>query len=132
MDEEDKVFELNKLQREINKTIEDASDPEMLSRYNELLKEIDEKKQAGVKMTEKDLEILQAQFDLEQARDAYEDARNAKNTMRLARDASGNWSYVYSADNSQTEDQAAAIEEKLHNIRKLNRDAADEYSETWL
>lgn len=132
MDEEDKVFELNKLQREINKTIEDASDPEMLNRYNELLKEIDEKKQAGVKMTEKDLEILQAQFDLEQARDAYEDARNAKNTMRLARDASGNWSYVYSADNSQTEDQAAAIEEKLHNIRKLNRDAADEYSETWL
>lgn len=132
MDEEDKVFELNKLQREINKTIEDASDPEMLSRYNELLKEIDEKKQAGVKMTEKDLEILQAQFDLEQARDAYEDARNAKNTMRLARDASGNWSYVYSADNSQTEDQAAAIEEKLHNIRKLNKDAADEYSETWL
>lgn len=132
MDEEDKVFELNKLQREINKTIEDATDPEMLNRYNELLKEIDEKKQAGVKMTEKDLEILQAQFDLEQARDAYEDARNAKNTMRLARDASGNWSYIYSADSSQTEDQAAAIEEKLHNIRKLNRDAADEYSETWL
>lgn len=132
MDEYDKTFELNKLQREINKTIDDISNPEQLARYNALLAEIEEKKAEGVKMTEKDLEILQAQFDLEQARDAYEDARNAKNTMRLARDASGNYSYVYSADGNNVEDAEAKVEEAMHNIYKLHRDYADEMNEAWL
>lgn len=132
MDEVDKVFELNKLQREIEKVLDDISDPEQLSRYNALLEEIEAKKQEGVELTEKDLEILQAQFDLEQARDAYEDARNAKNTMRLTRDASGNYSYVYSSDGDSIDDAEAKVEENLHNIYKLHREAADEYAETWL
>lgn len=132
MDEVDKTFELNKLQREINEAINDISNPEALERYNKLLAEIEAKKEAGVQMTEKDLEILRAQFDLEQARDAYQDARNAKNTMRLTRDASGNYAYVYSADEAKIEDTQAKIEEAEHNLYKLHRDAADEYAETWL
>lgn len=132
MDDVDKAFELNKLKREVEDVIDDISDPEQLERYNKLLAEIEAKKEAGVKMTEKDLEILRAQFDLEQARDAYQDARNAKNTMRLTRDASGNYTYVYSEDEQSVEDQEAKVEEAMHNIYKLNRDAADEYAETWL
>jgi hypothetical protein len=42
--------------------------------------------------------LLQKALDLEIARANFEDAQNAKNTMRLARDASGNWSYIYSQD----------------------------------
>lgn len=132
MDDIDKAFELNKLKREVEDVIDDISDPEQLERYNKLLAEIEAKKEAGVKMTEKDLEILRAQFDLEQARDAYQDARNAKNTMRLTRDASGNYTYVYSEDEQSVEDQEAKVEEAMHNIYKMNRDAADEYAETWL
>lgn len=132
MDDVDRVFELNKLQREINDVIDDISNPEQLARYNALLGEIEAKKADGVKMTEKDLEILQAQFNLEQARDAYEDARNAKNSMRLMRDASGNYSYVYSADQDNIDDAEAKVEEAMHNIYKLHREAADEYAETWL
>lgn len=132
MDDVDKAFELNKLKREVEDVIDDISDPEQLERYNKLLAEIEAKKEAGVKMTEKDLEILRAQFDLEQARDAYQDARNAKNTMRLTRDASGNYTYVYSEDEQNVEDQEAKVEEAMHNIYKMNRDAADEYAETWL
>lgn len=65
MDDVDKAFELNKLKREVEDVIDDISDPEQLERYNKLLAEIEAKKEAGVKMTEKDLEILRAQFDLE-------------------------------------------------------------------
>jgi hypothetical protein len=42
--------------------------------------------------------LLKAKFEIQKAQDAYEEAQNAKNTMRLARDASGNWNYVYSSD----------------------------------
>lgn len=48
MDEVDKTFELNKLQREINEAINDISNPEALERYNKLLAEIEAKKEAGV------------------------------------------------------------------------------------
>jgi hypothetical protein len=84
-------------------------------------------------MTQKQLEILQAEFDLEQTKDKYKEQQQAKNTMRLARDASGNWSYTYSTDDSEkADDTAGQIEEKLHNIEKMHRDAADEMAELWL
>ena len=133
MDDYDKIYELNKLQREIEDALEDTSDPERLEGYNSLLDQIEQKKQDGVKMTQTELEILQQQFQLEKDRDAYEDAQNAKNTMRLARDASGNWNYVYSNDSSANEeDSAQKIEDTLANIHRLHREAADEMGELWL
>lgn len=133
MDDYDKMYELNKLQREIEDALEDTSDPERLEGYNSLLDQIEQKKQDGVKMTQTELEILQQQFQLEKDRDAYEDAQNAKNTMRLARDASGNWNYVYSNDSSANEeDSAQRIEDTLANIHRLHREAADEMGELWL
>lgn len=133
MDDYDKIYELNKLQRQIEDALEDTSDPERLEGYNSLLDQIEQKKQDGVKMTQTELEILQQQFQLEKDRDAYEDAQNAKNTMRLARDASGNWNYVYSNDSSANEeDSAQKIEDTLANIHRLHREAADEMGELWL
>lgn len=133
MDDYDKGYELRKLEREINKYMDGNSlEPEAMERYEALLAEINKRKEDGVKMTETELEILQKQFNLEQARDAYQDARAQKNTMRLARDASGNWSYVYSSEAGAAEDADQKIEDALYNIHKLHREAADEMGELWL
>lgn len=132
LDDYDKIYELKKLSREIEKEMENISDPETLNRYNNLLDEINAKKEDGSKMTQTELDILRAQFELEQAQAAFEDAQNAKNTMRLARDASGNWNYVYSSDNSEAEDKQQAVEDSLANIHRMHREAADEMGELWL
>lgn len=132
LDDYDKIYELKKLSREIEKEMENISDPETLNRYNTLLDEINTKKEDGSKMTQTELDILRAQFELEQAQAAFEDAQNAKNTMRLARDASGNWSYVYSSDSSEAEDKQQAVEDALANIHRMHREAADEMGELWL
>jgi hypothetical protein len=52
----------------------------------------------GVKMSKYDLEYLQKKYDLRVAEIALEEAQNAKDTVRLTRDASGNYGYVYTAN----------------------------------
>jgi len=52
--------------------------------------------------------------------------------MRLARDASGNYSYVYSSDVSDESEMEQKIADLEHDIYTLNRDAADEIGELYL
>lgn len=131
LDDYDKGFELNKLLREINKSMEDVTDPERLAEWGTLIDDINAANQDGVQITQTDLDILKARFDLQKAYDEYTDARAQKNTMRLTRDASGNYSYVYSGDQSAESDGQAKIEEALHNIHKMHREAADEMQSMW-
>lgn len=132
LDENDKTFEINKLIKEITKSLDDMTDPAMIEKYNKMIDSLNGKLTDGTQITQKQLDILKAEFDLEMERDKYKEAQANKNTMRLARDTSGNWSYVYSNDSGEEEDSAAAIEEKINNIYKMHRDAADEAAQMWL
>lgn len=85
----------------------------------------------GVQLTEKQLKIIEEQFELEKQQAAFQEQQEMKKTMRLARDASGNWSYVYSADDKASEDKAQQIEDRLANIRKMHREAVDELTNFW-
>lgn len=130
--DEDLAFELSKMVREIGKDMENVTNPDLLQTYSEWLDKVNGIKDSGVKMTQTELDILKAEFDLEKAKAAFEDQQQQKNTMRLARDASGNWSYLYSNDGDDNQSSEEDIEQKIHNIRKMHRDAADEASEMWL
>jgi hypothetical protein len=46
-------------------------------------------------MSEYDLEHLRAKYELRLAEIELENARTAKDTVRLSRDSEGNWSYIY-------------------------------------
>ena len=112
--------------------MEDITDPERLKEYESLIGEINAANQEGVDLTQTDVDLLKAKFEIQKAQDAYEEAQNAKNTMRLARDASGNWSYVYSADSENTEDAAQKLADAQYNYEKLLWEASDEASQYWL
>jgi hypothetical protein len=49
-------------------------------------------------MSEYELEIQKAKYDLLLAEIALEEAQNAKSTVRMSRDNEGNFGYVYTAD----------------------------------
>jgi hypothetical protein len=119
--------------REVTKYMEKMTDPEMLEKYGGILDNITAKEGDGLKITKESLDIMKAQLDLEMLKDKYKEQQEAKNTMRLARDASGNWSYNYSTDDSgKSEDLAGKIEEAQHNIDEMERLAADKFGESWL
>lgn len=131
LDDYDKGYELRKLLRSIDDAMEDVTDPERLAEWGTLIDDINAASADGVQITQTDLEILQARFDLQKAYDEYTDARAGKNTMRLQRDASGNYSYVYSSDSSAEDDGQQKIEDALANIHKMHREAAKEMESMW-
>mgnify|MGYP007070293518 CR=1 FL=1 len=57
--------------------------------------------------------MLRAQFELMQAQFDLEDAQNAKNQVRLQRDMNGNWGYVYTADEDAMTEAQQNVDDKL-------------------
>lgn len=132
LEDYDKAYQLNTLLGEINEQMEDITDPARLGEYNALLEETNALNQEGVNATQNDIELLKAKFEIQKAQDAYEEAKAAQNTMRLARDASGNWNYVYSSEQTQTEDAAQKLADAQYNYDKLLHEMRDESSQLWM
>lgn len=132
LEDYDKNYQLESLLRDVDDAMADVTDPARMNEYLALIDEINAANAEGVKVTQNDVDLLKAKFELQKAQDAYEEAQNAKNTMRLARDASGNWSYVYSQDQSQSQDAAQALADAQYNYDKLLHEVRDESSQLWL
>lgn len=130
----DKHYNLDKLTGEINDYIEDSVDLSNMEDYEALLEEINGLLESGQKINQTDLDSLIAKFNIMKEMDAYEEAKNSKNIMRLQRDASGNYAYVYSSDASASdaEDQTQKLKDALYEYEKLQQDAADAMEDAWL
>lgn len=89
----------NKLQKDIDETTNNATK----ERLKQLQEEINLRRE-GNKLSQYDLDILNAKYEVLKAQMALEDAQNAKNKLQLVRDRQGNWNYQYTADPTQVED----------------------------
>lgn len=120
----------NKLQQDIDK----ATNSKMKDQLKQLQEEIDIRRENNT-LSEYDLEILEAKYNVLQAQMALEDAQNAKNQLRLVRDSQGNWNYQYTADASQIVDAEQNLldaENKWYNIAKQQvEDVTGEIISTW-
>jgi aspartokinase len=67
------------------------------------------------KLTQYDVDRAEKVLEVEKARIALEEARNNKTTMRLKRDASGNYSYQFTVDEE-------AIDQAQNNLDKAQND----------
>jgi hypothetical protein len=83
LDDYQKIYELSKLTRDINNKIDDTDIIAGKQKLKALLEDINELQEDGVEMSQYDLEYLQATYDLRLAELELEEARNAKNTVRL-------------------------------------------------
>jgi len=139
LDETNKNYNIDKLSSAVTLGMASITNSTQRAAYQAFLDKVNEKRATGVKLTQtevdilnKEYELLQAQYALEEAQDAK---KRAKNTMRLTRDSSGNYTYVYSAD----EDTAEDIEDKIQKVKDLENEiynlhiqAADNASDAWL
>ena len=106
----------NKLQQDID----DTTNVAYKNRLKALQKEIDTRKE-GNKLSQYDLDILNAKYQLLQAQQALEDAQNAKNQIQLVRDSQGNWNYQYTAnqdDIAKAEQDVLDAQNNWYNIAK--------------
>ena len=68
---------------------------------NDIYVDINALQESGREVTQYEIDALRAKYDLRVAEIALEEAQNAKSTVRLQRDAEGNFGYVYTADSSK-------------------------------
>ena len=125
----DKEYELNKLNRQIQDSIDGTDNIIAKEKLLELQKEINEKMAEGVEMSQYDLEYMQKKYDLELAKIALEEAQNAKSTVRLQKDSEGNFGYVYTADQDQVDNAQQNYEDKLHDLKSHSQEYLDDMSE---
>lgn len=120
----------NKLQKDIDNTTNSA----YKERLKALQEEIDSRKE-GNKLSQYDLDILNAKYQVLQAQMALEDAQNAKNKIQLVRDSQGNWNYQYTADQDQIADAQQNLldaQNDWYNIAKdRTKEVAGEIVSMW-
>ena len=118
---------INTAQKAIDKTTNEAAKARLKS-YTEEIQQLQEKN----KLSNLELDIAKAKYDVLLAEIALEEAQNAKATVRLQRDNEGNYGYVYTADQeaiSQAEQDLMDAENALYNI---GLEGANEYGQKLL
>ena len=129
LDDYQKIYELSKLSRDINKTIDDTESLAGKQKLKKLLGEINKLQEDGVEMSQYDLEYLQKTYDLRLAEMELEEAQRAKNTVRLSKDNEGNWSYIYTQNTDAVDAAQQKYEDALYAMQDLSSNYIDEMSE---
>ena len=83
------------------------------------------------KLSRYELDVQQAKYDLLLAEIALQEAQNAKSTVRLQRDAQGNFGYVYTADSSAIADATQKYEDAQNALYNIGLEGANDYGQKY-
>lgn len=134
LDKVNEAYEVASWYNRLQADIDDATDSAMRDRLKALQEEIDIRRENNT-LSEYDLDILEAKYQVLQAQMALEDAQNNRNQLRLVRDSQGNWNYQYTADAEQVDNAQQDLldaENEWYNIAKDQvTDVTSEIITTW-
>ena len=125
------IYETNKLMRTASKALDETDNKVAKQKLKNF---IDETKslQENTKLSQYELDIQQAKYDLLLAEIALEEAQNAKSTVRLSRDNEGNFGYVYTADQDAIDDAQQAYEDADNRLYNLSLEGQQEFTEKYI
>lgn len=123
-----KIYETNKLLRKIEQDTMKTTNASAKAKYSAFAKEIEQLQQKD-KLSAFELSIAQAKYKLLQAQIALEEAQNAKNTIRLSRDAEGNFGYAYTANADDISEAEQAVEDADNDLYNIRLNGANDYAQ---
>lgn len=126
------AYELSKLTRDIDNSINDQDSIRAKKELQKLEDKIAQIKESGRAISENELGLLQKEYELRLAEIALEDAQNAKSLVRLTRNNEGNWGYTYVADQDKIDEAQQNYEDKLYEYMRAADTMAEEASRTIL
>lgn len=101
----ERIYELqslnNKITKELTKNLYNTKGQRQLMLFQE---EVNKYAEDHTEMTKTDVDYLNKRLEITKAEIALQEAQAAKNSMKLVRDTSGNWTYNYIADPNQVID----------------------------
>ena len=119
------LYEVSKLNRSIEQSLEDATTDASKAKLKALQEEINYISEKN-DLTEYDIEMMNLQYQLTLAQIALEEAQASKDTVRLTRDQDGNMAYQYTANQEKVSQAQQQYEDVLQQINDL---AANRVSE---
>ena len=126
-----KIYETNKMMRTATKAMEATDNKVAKERLNNFIKET-QSLQDKNKLSQYELDIQQAKYDLLLAQIALEEAQNAKSTVRLTRDAEGNFGYIYTADENKVADAQQGVDDAENALYNKSLEGQQDYTEKYL
>ena len=133
VDDYEKYYRISKISRQIDKDLNDAAKNhnKNVKGLKVLFNDLNNAREAGVKLTAYDLDIFAKRYAYEKALMDLEDSRNAKQQVRLQRDANGNWGYVYTAveDDDDLIRKQQAVDDAFYEWQKSTTTQANKYSD---
>ena len=124
------IYETTKLMRNAQKEIDKTSNEAAKNRLNAFVKETEQLRDQG-KLSNYELEVQQAKYDLLLAEIALEEARNAKSIVRLQRDNEGNYGYVYTADQDKIADAEQKVDDANNRLYNISLEGQINYSQQY-
>ena len=125
-----KIYETNKLMRQAQQEIDKTSNSIAKKRLKSFIEETYQL-QNQTQLSNYELEIQQAKYDLLLAEIALEEAQNAKSIVRLQRDSEGNFGYVYTADSAAVAEAEQNVLDKQNNLYNIALQGANDYSQKY-
>ena len=140
-DEQERIYELqtlgNKYQKVIDKATTTSAQKKLTDLYESQVKSLEDK----TRLTKYDVELAEKRLAVAEAEAALEDARNAKNTLKVTRGDDGNWSYQYVADDANVADKEQSlldaqkeayeyVKQNISDTKELMMTLAQDWSDT--
>ena len=124
------IYETNKMMRTAQQEIDKISNTTAKNKLKNFITETKQLQNQN-KLSQYELDIQQAKYDLLLAEIALQDAQNAKTTVRLKRDSSGNFSYVYTADQQAINEAEQKYEDAQNRLYNIGLEGANNYTEKY-
>ena len=121
-----KIYELSKLTRDISTSIDQTDNLKATRELADLQRTIAEYEEAGVQMSQYEIDHLRKKYELKLAEIALEESQNAKSEVRMQRDSEGNYGYVYTANEEDVAEAEQSYEDKLYEMQELNGEYINE------
>lgn len=128
----EKVYDLSKLIRDVNNSIDDTDNIRGKKELLELEQKIKDVRDSGREVSQYEIDALEKQYELLLARQALEDAKNAKSEVRMQRDSEGNFAYVYTANEDEVANKEQEYEDKIFEYQQLNDQYINELEQKYV
>lgn len=122
------IYETQKLMRQAQQASDRTDNQASKIKLKNFMNETQQLQEKN-KLSNLDLEIQQARYELLLAELALEEAQNAKATVRLQRDSEGNFGYVYTADLEAVTEREQALADAENELYNIGLNAANDYGQ---
>lgn len=134
LDGVNRYVETETLNNKVRQSIENATSDYAKSQLKALEEEFAQR-QANNDLSEYDLKIMEAKYNMTLKQIALEEAQNAKSKVRLVRGANGNYNYLFTADNadiaSKQQDYLKAMQDYYNTAKDQTENITGEIVSLW-